>query len=160
MPTEIERKFLVHSSAWKDHGATGIRYKQAYLCTEPNRTVRIRIAGDSGYITIKGLHGGIRRREYEYKIPAAEAEEIINDQCIHPFIEKIRYRIEFQGHVWEVDEFLGENQGLIVAEIELDSEDRAFELPPWVGREVSDDMRYTNAYLNECPFGRWPENKP
>lgn len=157
MGTEIERKFLVQNMDWKQ-GASGIRYKQGYLCTEANRTVRVRIAGQIANINIKGLHSGIRRREYEYPIPLADAEEILDAQCIHPLIEKIRYRIEFQGHTWEVDEFFGENQGLVVAEIELDSEERAFALPPWVGKEVSDDMRYTNASLNEHPFGRWPEN--
>lgn len=156
MGSEIERKFLVNPGVDWRGGAKGVRYIQGYLCTEANRTVRVRIAGSEGYITVKGIHQGIHRREYEYKIPPGDAEEMLRDQCIQPLIEKARYRIEYGDHTWEVDVFEGENDGLVVAEIELLSADQAFERPPWLGDEVSHDMRYTNAYLNEHPYRRWP----
>lgn len=154
MGTETERKFLVKSPGWKK-GAVGVRYRQGYLCHQEARTVRVRVAGDTGYLTIKGVAEGITRLEYEYPIPLAEASELLDRLCIKPLIEKTRYRIEYCGRVWEVDEFAGENQGLVVAEVELEFPDQALELPGWVGEEVTQDPRYLNASLVEHPFSRW-----
>lgn len=154
MGQEIERKFLVRSMGWKV-GAVGIPYRQGYLCRQEARTVRVRIAGDEAYLTIKGQALGIARLEYEYPIPLAEASELLDRLCLKPLIEKTRYRIEYRGRVWEVDEFSGENQGLVVAEVELESPDQPLELPDWVGEEVTHDPRYLNANLVEYPFSRW-----
>jgi len=153
MAIEIERKFLVKDAIWKD-GATGTRYVQAYLSTDPQRTVRLRMAGSEAWLTIKGPTAGNTRPEFEYSIPPADAEQILA-LCLRPFIEKIRYRIEYQGRIWEVDEFLGDNQGLVVAEVELADEGEALELPPWIGEEVSDEPRYFNANLIAHPYSRW-----
>jgi len=156
MPIEIERKFLVAAESWRE-GATGTLFRQGYLCTEPERTVRVRLAGDRGTLTVKGKTEGISRAEFEYPIPAAEAAELLDRLCLRPLIEKTRYRVEHAGRVWEIDEFFGENQGLVLAEVELESADARLELPPWSGREVSDDPRYYNASLVQCPFSQWPQ---
>jgi CYTH domain-containing protein len=153
MATEIERKFLVKDASWKDRAA-GTRYVQGYLGTDPERTVRLRISGTEAWLTIKGLTQGIARAEYEYPIPSSDAENIL-DLCLRPLIEKIRYRIEYRGRTWEVDEFLGENQGLVLAEVELGDVEETLELPPWAGAEVSDDPRYFNANLVAQPFTKW-----
>jgi CYTH domain-containing protein len=153
MATEIERKYLVKDASWKD-GVAGTRYVQGYLCTDPERTVRLRIAGPEAWVTIKGLTQGIARAEFEYPIPSSDAEKIL-DLCLRPLIEKIRYRIEYRGHTWEVDEFLGDNQGLVLAEIELGDAGEPLELPPWAGAEVSADPRYFNANLVARPFTEW-----
>ncbi|NEO86510.1 MAG: CYTH domain-containing protein [Spirulina sp. SIO3F2] len=153
MAIEIERKFLVIGEAWRTL-ASGIRYCQGYLCREPARTVRIRLAGEQGYLTIKGATQGITRAEFEYPIPVAEAEALLQ-LCDRPLIEKIRYRIPQGELVWEVDEFLGENQGLIVAEVELRSSEQTFVKPDWLGAEVSDDPRYFNAALVTNPYAQW-----
>ena len=154
MGTEIERKFLVTGDAWRDM-AVGIPYRQGYLCLEKGRTVRVRIAGDQAFLTIKGQASGISRMEYEYPIPVADAGVLLAELCEQPIIDKKRYAITYQGFVWEVDEFFGENAGLLVAEIELDSEDQGFAIPPWVGDEVSSDRRYANASLVKNPFSTW-----
>lgn len=154
MGREIERKFLVRSPEWKT-GAAGVLYRQGYLCRQEARTVRVRIAGGQAYLTIKGQAQGVTRLEYEYPIPLAEAQELLEHLCMKPLIEKTRYRIEFRGRLWEVDEFAGENQGLVVAEVELESPDQPLELPDWVGEEVTHDPRYLNASLVEHPFSRW-----
>jgi adenylate cyclase len=154
MAVEIERKFLVINDNWRA-GAGGVLYRQGYLSTDPERTVRVRLEGDSGRLTIKGKSQGISRAEYEYPIPAGDAANLLEKLCQRPLIEKTRYRIAFAGHLWEVDEFHGENQGLLIAEIELASERAEFERPDWVGQEVSDDPRYFNASLVKNPFSRW-----
>lgn len=156
MPTEIERKFLVRGEQWR-RGATAVRYRQGYLCAEKERAVRVRTAGDKGYLTIKGLSRGAARAEYEYEIPLGEANEMLDSLCHRPLIEKKRYRIPAGDLVWEVDEFEGENAGLIVAEVELKSADQPVDLPPWAGQEVTDDPRYYNASLVRNPYGRWHE---
>lgn len=156
MGTETERKFLVRSSAWKE-GASGTLYRQGYLSTEKARTVRVRIAGDRGYLTIKGAAEGISRPEYEYEIPLADANELLDQLCLRPMIEKTRYRVEHGGLVWEVDEFAGENQGLVVAEVELETPDQLVRLPEWAGEEVTHDPRYLNANLVKSPFSTWPK---
>jgi adenylate cyclase len=155
MATEIERKFLVDRTSWQPDPATGTRYHQGYLSSEPGSTVRVRIAGDGGFLTIKGMTRGIARSEFEYPIPLADARQLLSELCHHPLIEKIRYREPWDGLTWEVDVFEGENAGLIVAEIELPTPDWAFTRPPWIGREVSDDPRYFNAALSRNPYSRW-----
>lgn len=152
MATEIERKFLVKNDSWKST-AKGSLYRQGYLCTQP--TVRVRIAGDKSFLTIKGPSRGIARAEYEYSIPLEEASEMLDHLCQKPLIEKIRYTLEYAGHTWEVDEFMGENAGLVVAEVELENSDSTLELPDWVGEEVSHDARYYNANLVKMPYSRW-----
>ncbi|MBU0663782.1 MAG: CYTH domain-containing protein [Proteobacteria bacterium] len=154
MGTEIERKFLVTGDAWRGM-ATGTEYRQGYLGSDQGRTVRVRIAGDKAFLTIKGKSSGISRMEYEYQIPVEDARVLLAELCEQPIIEKKRYRISYQGFVWEVDEFFGENEGLLVAEIELEEEGQEFEKPPWVGMEVSSDRRYANASLVKTPFSIW-----
>ncbi len=159
MPTEIERKFLVEGEAWRA-GAKGERYCQGYLSrgdgyAVADRTVRVRVAGMRAFLTIKGASHGIARLEYEYEIPMADAEEMLSQLCDRPLIDKIRYKIPYQDLLWEVDEFLGENQGLIMAEVELETTDQVVALPDWVGAEVSGDRRYFNAYLVDHPYSHW-----
>ncbi|MDR3706429.1 MAG: CYTH domain-containing protein [Paludibacteraceae bacterium] len=154
MATEIERKFLVTGTEYRNLGK-GTYYQQGYLSSDPERTIRIRVVGDRGMLTIKGKTEGISRAEYEYQIPLAEAKDMLHALCLRPLIEKTRYRVPFAGKVWEVDEFLGENEGLVVAEIELPSADCPFEKPSWIGQEVSHDPRYYNSNLSKHPFKDW-----
>jgi adenylate cyclase len=154
MATEIERKFLVKDDSWRGLGP-GSRYRQGYLSTDPERTVRARVVAGKGYLTIKGKTVNAARAEYEYSIPVQDAEEILDELCERPLIEKTRYRIDYQGLVWEVDEFEGENAGLVIAEVELASADQAVSLPGWIGEEVTADPRYYNANLIANPFSRW-----
>jgi CYTH domain-containing protein len=154
MALEIERKFLVRDDSWKA-GAAGVAYRQGYLSTDKLRTVRVRTAGDSAYLTIKGASRGIARAEYEYAIPPADANEMLDTLCQKPLIEKCRYRVPHAGLVWEIDEFFGDNAGLVVAEVELADERQTFELPPWAGEEVSGDARYFNASLIAHPYRCW-----
>ena len=154
MAIEIERKFLVKGDRWREQ-ATGTVYRQGYIGTNSGTTVRVRLAGDRGYITIKGKSVGISRAEYEYPIPAEDAREMLDNLCDRPLIEKTRYKIELSGLTWEIDEFAGENQGLIVAEVEITDENQTVELPEWIEREVSDDSRYFNANLAKHPFKQW-----
>lgn len=156
MPTEIERKFLVKSDQWRSL-ATGTVYRQGYLSTKKGCSVRVRLVGDRGYLTIKGSTQGFSRAEYEYPIPAEDAQEMLDNLCDRPLIEKTRYKIELAGLIWEVDEFAGENQGLIVAEVELTDENQTLELPEWIDKEVSDDPRYFNANLSQHPYSKWSE---
>jgi adenylate cyclase len=154
MGTEIERKFLVVGDAWRSL-AEGTHYRQGYLSSVKERTVRVRQAGDTGTLTIKGVPVGATRPEYEYEIPADEAHEMIDHLCETPIIEKNRYRIPHGDVTWEVDEFLGVNKGLVVAEVELDSEDQTFERPDWIGQEVTANPKYFNANLVARPFSTW-----
>jgi CYTH domain-containing protein len=156
MPTEIERKFLLKNDDWRSLG-TGVFYCQGYLVSSPSKTVRVRIAGDQAYLTIKGATTGIARAEYEYAIPVDHAQELLQTLCEPALIQKNRYRVELGELVWEIDEFSGENQGLIVAEVELVNEQQAIALPNWVGAEVSHDPRYYNANLAKSPYCRWAE---
>jgi len=153
MGMEIERKFLVSSDLWRV-GTLPVRYAQGYLSKDTIRTVRIRIAGTKGYLTIKGPVSGISRSEFEYPIPLEDAQQLL-DLCIGPIVKKNRHKILFEGHLWEVDEFLGENQGLIMAEVELSHPEESIILPPWIGREVSGDSRYYNSNLNTNPYQEW-----
>ena len=130
-------------------------YRQGYLNSDENRNVRVRVINDRGYLTVKGISQGATRVEYEYEIPQAEAEAMLDDLCEKPLITKKRYKIEFKGFVWEVDEFLGENQGLIIAELELESENQVFIKPEWIGKEVTGDPKYFNSNLIHRPFSMW-----
>jgi adenylate cyclase len=154
MPTEIERKFLVKGDVWRSLGEGAI-YCQGYIAAANGRTVRVRVVGDSGYLTIKGPTSGLARAEFEYPIPVEEALEMLRTLCDPPLIEKTRYKIAVDDLVWEVDEFAGENQGLVLAEVELDDPERAIALPDWIGTEVSQDPRYYNSNLAKHPFTRW-----
>lgn len=154
MGKEIERKFLVTGDAWRNQ-APGVLYRQGYLSRAKERTVRVRLAGDKGWLTIKGLTVGASRAEYEYEIPAPDAAAMLDDLAEKPLIEKIRYKIPYAGLIWEVDEFLGDNAGLIVAEVELADETQVFTKPDWVGNEVSDDARYFNSNLGRQPYKHW-----
>lgn len=156
MGIEIERKFLVKNDNWKQL-AQGILYKQGYIPTKDGSTLRVRVIGDSGYLTLKGKTEGHSRLEYEYPIPVTEAEEILENLCQRPFIQKYRYTIPYDNLVWEVDEFLGDNQGLTIAEVELKKEDQEINYPDWVGKEVSGDNRYYNSNLVKNPFSQWLE---
>jgi CYTH domain-containing protein len=154
MPVEIERKFLVTGDGWRGQGE-GVTLQQGYLSLDPERSVRLRVAGDRAWLTIKGGSRGLARSEYEYEIPAEHAREMLATLCPNSPIEKTRYRVDYHGLTWEVDEFFGDNAGLIMAEVELQSADQAVDLPDWVGEDVSADPRYYNASLVEKPFCRW-----
>ena len=154
MAKEIERKFLVVGDAWR-RLAKGIRYRQGYLSTVKERTVRVRATEGRAFLTVKGPTEGATRSEYEYEIPADDANEMLDELCEKPIIEKNRYKISVGHLTWEVDEFFGVNEGLIVAEIELMSEDQPFEKPAWIGAEVTGDPKYFNANLIARPFSTW-----
>ena len=154
MGIEIERKFLLQGDAWRSLGQP-VLLRQGYLSSNKERVVRVRIEGEGATLTIKGRSSGATRGEWEYPIPLADAAELLDGLCEQPLIEKYRRRIEFAGNVWEVDEFLGANQGLAFAEIELSSEDQAFDKPDWIGAEVTHDPRYYNSSLIRLPFSQW-----
>jgi CYTH domain-containing protein len=149
---EIERKFLV-LPAWRAK-EQGEPIKQGYLCRAKERTVRVRLKGEQAYLTIKGMNHGIARLEFEYGIPVSDAEALLK-LCERPLIEKTRYHEEADSLVWEIDVFHGDNDGLVVAEIELPSVDTKFVKPSWAGQEVSDDARYYNSSLSEHPYKEW-----
>ena len=153
---EIERKFLVISDVFKSDVLRQNHIAQGYLSSVPERAVRVRIKGEKGYLTIKGKtnESGLSRFEWEKEIPVAEAKELLQ-LCEKGVIEKIRYEIQVGQHVFEVDEFYGENEGLIMAEVELQSESEIFEKPIWLGEEVTNDSRYYNSYLSKNPFKNW-----
>jgi CYTH domain-containing protein len=155
LATEIERKFLVRGEGWRQTAPLEIR--QGYLNRDKQRTVRVRIAGERAYVTVKGVAKGLTRPEFEYEIPLADAEQMLS-LCDGPLLEKRRYVLVHAGATWEVDEFLGENAGLVVAEVELESEDQSFERPDWLGAEVTDDRRYLNSNLCTHPYSRWENN--
>ena len=158
MGIEIERKFLPAGDGWRGQG-TPTLMRQGYLVADAVRTVRVRIEGERAVITVKGKSSGISRGEWEYEIPLADAAELLDGLCEQPLVEKVRHRIAHAGHTWEVDEFLGLNAGLVVAEIELGAEDEAFEKPEWVGAEVTGEKRYYNSNLIRLPYSRW-RNEP
>jgi adenylate cyclase len=154
---EIEHKFLVVSDAWKK-GAAGKAVRQGFLSIDPDRTVRVRVVEDAAFLTIKGRRVGPEAFEFEYPIPVVDGEFLLEQLCLRPLIEKTRYRVEFGGLVWEIDEFHGLNEGLVVAEVELESPDQPFAKPDWVGKNVTDDHRYSNARLVERPYSSWEES--
>lgn len=155
MGIEIERKFLVTGDEWRK--VAGTRICQGYLNRDKERTVRVRIAGEHAYLTVKGATRGATRMEFEYEIPVPDAEQLLA-LCEGPIIEKVRHLISHGGHSWEVDEFRGGNEGLVVAEIELESEEDEFPKPPWIGREVTEDSRYYNSNLASNPFCTWHDH--
>lgn len=155
MGKEIERKFLIDHQRWVNLSKPeGKLFRQGYLLTDKDKTIRVRVTATKGFLTIKGQTIGATRMEYEYEIPVAEATELLDNFSLSE-LSKIRYEIPFSGKLWEVDVFLGDNKGLIVAEIELDSEDEIFTLPDWVSREVTEEEKYYNSNLTVKPFKDW-----
>jgi adenylate cyclase len=154
MATEIERKFLLTHHDWR-RGLTGTRYLQGYIAEQDGVTVRVRLAGELGKLTVKGPSTGASRAEFEYTIPATDVAEMLAALCPGGRIEKTRYRVPVGAHVWEVDEFHGDNAGLWLAEVELASEDEPFERPDWAGAEVTTDGRYYNVHLARHPWSTW-----
>jgi adenylate cyclase len=155
MPIEIERKFLLADEGWREGVVRSSRIRQGYMGQADKASVRIRIQGASANINIKSATLGMRRQEYEYAIPLDEAEEMLDTLCNRPQIDKTRFIVEYDGHTWEIDEFYGDNQGLLVAEVELGSEDEAFSRPAWLGDEVTEDPRYYNVNLIRHPYKDW-----
>ncbi len=155
MGTEIERKFLVASHDWRAVADAGTAMKQGYLAIGPPAAVRVRLEGNQAFLNIKQSTLDISRAEFEYPLPAADAEELLETLCAGRTVEKTRYCVEYGGRTWEVDVFKGLNAPLIVAEVELESTADAIELPPWAGAEVSGDPRYLNTYLSQHPFSTW-----
>lgn len=154
MGVEIERKFLVNSEQWKNGVERSVEIKQGYLSTAPERTVRVRTKGEKGFLTIKGKTQNLSRAEFEYEVPLEEALGLLKLCEGHPIV-KVRHEVRVGGKLWEVDVFEGENAGLVLAEIELEAEEEAFEMPAWAGEEVSADLRYFNSYLSQHPFKGW-----
>ena len=154
MAVEIERKFRTNGVDFLAN-QEGERLIQGYLSHDPRATVRLRVQGDRAWLTIKGKTHGASRSEFEYPIPTADAHAMLEEMCPQGVIDKTRYRIRVGEHVWEVDEFHGDNRGLVVAEVELDSEDQPFERPPWLGEEVTGDPRYYNSALSRTPYVQW-----
>lgn len=155
MAVEIERKFLVKNASWRDAVIDREAIQQGYLAQSGLATVRVRVKGERGFITIKGPTNGVTRSEFEYEVPVADARSMIETLSLLPVIDKVRHLVPVGEHVWEVDVFAGENAGLVLAEIELASEDEPFVLPDWAGAEVSDDPRYYNSSLARHPFRSW-----
>lgn len=155
MATEIERKFLVTNDSWKKEVTSTAEYTQGYLATERSCSIRIRVEQNRASLNIKSATLGISRNEYDYPIPLSEANEILQDLCIKPLLKKTRYHVPHGTHVWEIDVFDGDNKGLVVAEIELETQDELFSRPDWLGEEVSDDPRYYNVRLVDHPYSKW-----
>lgn len=154
MAKEIEHKFLVDAALWRPAGA-GVLYRQGYLSSVKERVVRVRIAGERGFITVKGITTGVTRLEFEYPIPLADAAVMLDALCERPLIEKTRHREVFAGRTWEIDVFHGDNDGLVVAEVEVAKAGDSIALPPWAGQEVSNDPRYFNNNLAANPYKNW-----
>jgi len=154
MAKEIERKFIVDTNLWRPDGS-GVRIRQGYLPSSSKTVVRVRVSGNSAWLTVKGENRGMVRPEFEYPIPLMDAARMLEELCGRPFIEKTRHSLRFSGADWTVDVFEGENAGLVVAEIELARENQGVILPPWAGAEVTDDPRYYNSSLTAHPYCRW-----
>lgn len=155
MGVEIERKFLVNNALWnKLEKPEGDFYRQGYLLTDPKKTIRVRQTSDKGFLTIKGISVGATRAEYEYEIPFAEAKELLDHFAVAE-LSKIRYKISIDNHIWEIDVFSGKNEGLIVAEIELKSEDEKYGIPNWIAEEVTGEEKYYNSNLVTIPYKHW-----
>lgn len=155
MATEIERKFLVNDNAWRASVSRKVDIIQGYLANTERGSIRIRVSGSEANLNIKSMTLGVTRQEYDYPIPARDARAMLDELCMQPLIEKTRHYVEYNNHTWEIDEFHGINAGLVVAELEVDREDEAFDPPPWLGKEVSDDPRYYNVCLVEHPYSKW-----
>ncbi|PIE00399.1 MAG: adenylate cyclase [Thiothrix nivea] len=157
MATEIEHKFLLANEGWRQQIIRSVAYRQGYLSNNKSASVRIRIAGDTANINIKGMTIGVQRSEYEYPVPLADANEMLDQLCLRPLIEKVRHFVEYGGKIWEIDEFGGDNAGLVVAEVELEAVGEDFELPHWAGDDISGIERYYNVALIHYPFSQWTE---
>ena len=155
MALEIERKFLLRSDDWREQAGSRILMRQGYLTAGSRCSIRARITDEHAWLNIKAKRSGMTRLEFEYPIPRADADEILRDLCVGPLVEKYRHEIRLGRHLWEIDEFIGENAGLIVAEIELGSEQELFDRPVWLGPEVTDDERYYNFNLAMRPYREW-----
>ena len=155
MAVEIERKYLVKNDSWRDGVEAQARIMQGYLANDDNASVRVRVKGDAAFLTIKGATSGISRSEYEYRIPVEDAESMLQELAIFPAIDKVRYSVRVGGHLWDLDLFSGENEGLVMAEVELGAEDEDFQVPDWAGEEVSGDSRYYNVNLAQMPYKSW-----
>lgn len=155
MATEIERKFLPADDSWRD-GTPGVRIAQGYLSLDPDRTVRVRLAGENAWLTIKGRSEGITRAEFEYEISVADAKALL-ELCLPTVIDKTRHRVSYGGYLWEIDVFHGDNAGLVIAEVELADASISPALPPWAGAEVSSDQRYFNSCLATAPYKKWSQ---
>ena len=153
---EIERKFLVKSQAFKDEAFNKTHIKQGFLSTDKERTVRVRLKGEKGFLTIKGAssNDGLSRFEWEKEISKEDVEQLFK-LCKQGIIDKMRYEVKSGNHIFEIDEFFGDNEGLVLAEIELNTQDEAFEKPNWLGSEVTGDIRYYNSQLSNQPFKTW-----
>lgn len=157
MAIEIERKFLIVSDEWRQQVSKSVAFHQGYLSNNKEASVRVRIEGDQANINIKGMTIGASRPEYEYAIPVVEAKEMLQNLCAQPQIEKTRHYIELDGKTWELDEFHGDNLGLIVAEVELEHVDEVFTHPNWLGKEVTEEVQYYNVMLTKNPFSQWSD---
>lgn len=158
MALEIEHKFLLADDSWRALTSRSVYFKQGYLSSAQTSSIRVRIGGDQAWLNIKSATIGNHRLEYEYEIPLSDAREIMDNLCRRPLVEKQRHYVEFQGHIWEIDEFFGDNAGLIVAEIELDSLNQDFPKPSWIGEEVTHDLRYYNNNLAINPYSTWKKS--
>jgi len=158
MAIEIEHKFLLANNNWRDHVTHSIQYRQGYLSSQPTSSIRIRVSANKAWLNVKSATIGTHRHEYEYEIPLQDANEMINILCRKPIIEKVRHFVIHEGKTWEIDEFDGDNQGLIVAEIELSEIDQTFSKPEWLGKEVTHDLRYYNNNLAMHPYSEWSKN--
>lgn len=158
MAIEIERKFLVRSDEWRQQARSSTMLRQGYLANTARASIRVRLEGERGWLSVKAMRAGMTREEYEVAIAGADAREMLDKLCEGPTIEKWRHLVPYAGSEWEVDEFLAENAGLVIAELELPSEDAPFERPVWLGREVTHEERYYNVRLAQKPFRHWPEN--
>ena len=155
MGIEVERKFLVSDESWRDAVTSSTRIVQGYIAQTGSATVRVRVRGDRGFLTIKGLSVGVSRSEFEYEVPVADALAMLDELAQGPVIDKVRHLVPVGGHVWEVDVFAGENAPLVMAEVELADSEEAFVRPDWAGVEVSDDQRYFNVNLARSPYSTW-----
>lgn len=155
MAKEIERKYLLRHDGWRKEASQGIKMRQGYLNHGGPCSTRVRIQGDQAFLNIKSATLGVSRLEFDYPIPVLDAEQILDQLCVRPLIEKTRYAVNHAGHLWEIDVFEGDNEGLIVAEIELEDPDEPFEVPDWAGEEVSEDPRYYNVCLVNNPYKNW-----
>lgn len=155
MPEEIEHKFLVCSDGWRGAVTRSVEYRQGYLANNGRCSVRVRVSDSKGHLNIKSAQLGVYRQEYEYEIPLEEAHALLDGLCEKPLVEKVRHFVPHAGRTWEVDEFRGDNEGLVVAEVELEQLGEAFERPEWVSDEVSDDPRYYNVNLVKAPYNTW-----
>jgi len=158
MAIEIEHKFLLANDAWRTHISRTVKYRQGYLSSQATSSIRVRISDDHAWLNIKTATIGTHRHEYEYEIPMTDATEILDSLCRKPLIEKTRHFVTDDANLWEIDEFEGDNQGLIVAEIELDETGQAFSKPLWLGEEVTGDLRYYNNNLATHPYSEWHED--